>query len=154
MKNFAPHAPIQIMLVEDNPGDVRLTQEVLLEAKIANRLVVVKDGEEALDYLHRRGRFAQVELPNLILLDLNLPRKNGMEVLADIKRDPLLMRIPVIFLTSSEDERDINHGYELNVNAFVTKPVELDQFIQVVKAIEDFWLQAVHLPPHEKEIGG
>jgi two-component system, chemotaxis family, response regulator Rcp1 len=142
-----PGGPILILLVEDNPGDVRLTQEVLNEAKIANKLQVVKDGEEALNYLQHKGKFANAEVPNLILLDLNLPRKNGLEVLREIKQDPQLRRIPVVFLTSSGDERDINAGYEQHVNAYVTKPVDLEQFIRVVKAIEGFWLEIVRLPP-------
>ncbi len=120
---------------------------MLQEAKISNRLIVVNDGEAALNYLHRNPPYIDAEIPSMILLDLNLPRKNGMEVLKEIKEDPQLRRIPVIFLTSSQDEQDINDSYALYVNAFVTKPVDLNQFIRAVQAIEGFWLEIVHLPP-------
>lgn len=126
---------------------MRLTQEALREARIYNALAVVTDGDAALNYLHRKPPYANAEPPSLILLDINLPGKNGLEVLREIKEDPNFRRIPVILLTSSEAEQDINDGYALYANAFVTKPVDLNQFIHVVKAIEGFWLEIVHLPP-------
>ncbi|MBI3049764.1 MAG: response regulator [Acidobacteria bacterium] len=138
---------IEILLVEDNPGDVRLTQEALREAKVRNTLNVAWDGVEALTYLRKEGAYASVARPDLILLDLNLPRKDGREVLAEIKSDPALKRIPVVVLTTSQAEQDIVRAYDLHVNCYVTKPVDLDQFVHVVKSIEDFWLAIVKLPP-------
>jgi chemotaxis family two-component system response regulator Rcp1 len=138
--------PIEILLVEDSPGDVRLTREALLDAKVHNNLSVVSDGVEALAFLRREGTYAEVSQPDLILLDLNLPKKDGREVLAEIKRDPVLKRIPVVVLTTSEAEQDILESYELHANCYVTKPVDLDQFIRVVRSIEDFWLAIVKLP--------
>jgi two-component system, chemotaxis family, response regulator Rcp1 len=138
--------PIHILLVEDNPGDVRLTQEVLKEAKIRNTLEIAKDGVEALNLLRRMGIYAQTEQPDLILLDLNLPKKNGLEVLREIKTDPALKRIPVVILTSSQAEKDIVNSYDGYANAYVTKPVNLDQFFAVVRSIESFWLEIVKLP--------
>jgi chemotaxis family two-component system response regulator Rcp1 len=138
--------PIEILLVEDSPGDVRLTQEALRDAKVHNNLSVVSDGVEALAFLRREGTYAEVSQPDLILLDLNLPKKDGREVLAEIKRDPVLKRIPVVVLTTSEAEQDILESYELHANCYVTKPVDLDQFIRVVRSIEDFWLAIVKLP--------
>jgi CheY-like chemotaxis protein len=138
---------IDILLVEDNAADVRLTQEALRDAKIANRLSVVGDGVAALDYLHRRGSHAGATRPDLILLDLNLPRKDGREVLAEIKAHPELRRIPVVVLTTSRDEEDVLRSYDLHANCYVTKPVGLEQFLQVVRAIDDFWLAVVRLPP-------
>lgn len=138
--------PIQILLVEDSPGDVRLTQEVLRGAKIANDLHVVGDGEQAMDFVRRQGEYADRPRPDLILLDLNLPRKDGREVLADLKHDPDLHTIPVIVLTTSAAERDVLRSYELSVNCYITKPIDLDEFITVVRSIEDFWLSIVHLP--------
>jgi CheY-like chemotaxis protein len=140
-------APIEILLVEDNPGDVRLTQEAIREAKIRNRLNVVTDGEEAVAYVRRQGNFADQPRPDLILLDLNLPKKDGREVLAEIKEDPNLKRIPVVVLTTSQAEQDIVRSYDLHANAYVVKPVDLDQFLAVVKAVENFWLTIVMLPP-------
>lgn len=137
---------IEILLVEDNPGDVRLTREMLQEARVANTLRVVADGEQALDYLHRRGQFANVPRPDMVLLDLNLPKKNGQEVLAEIKAHPELRRIPVVVLTTSKAEEDILRSYDLHANCYVTKPVDLSQFMGVVKSIEDFWLTIVRLP--------
>lgn len=137
---------IEILLVEDNAGDVRLTKEALKESKIINNLSVVKDGEEALAFLRRQGRYAQAHRPALILLDLNLPKKNGREVLAEIKADENLKRIPVVILTTSQDEQDVFQSYNLHANCYITKPVDLEQFINVVKSIEDFWLGIVVLP--------
>lgn len=139
--------PIEVLLVEDNRGDVRLMQEGLKEATVPNNLRVVGDGAEALAYLHREGRYTDAVMPDLILLDLNLPRKNGHEVLAAIKTDPGLKRIPVIVLTSSESERDILKSYELLANCYIAKPASFDQFMAVVKRIEDFWLTTVKLLP-------
>jgi CheY-like chemotaxis protein len=138
--------PLDILLVEDNPADVRLTQEAFLEGKILNNLTVARDGVEAMDFLHRRGNHAGAVRPDLILLDLNLPRKDGREVLAEIKSDPSLMRIPVVVLTTSRAEMDIVKSYNLHANCYVVKPVDLDQFINVIKSIDNFWLTAVTLP--------
>jgi two-component system, chemotaxis family, response regulator Rcp1 len=140
------HTPIEILLVEDNPGDVRLTQEVLKDGRIRNALNVVGDGVEALAYLRREGAFADVPLQDLILLDLNLPRKDGREVLAEVKGDPELRKIPVVVLTTSAAEADILRAYDLHANCYITKPVDLDQFVKVVRSIEDFWLAIVKLP--------
>ncbi len=140
--------PIEILLVEDNPGDVRLTKEALKEGKVSNHLYVAKDGVEALAFLHREGRYAEASHPDLILLDLNLPKKNGPEVLKEIKEDPELRRIPVVILTISEAEQDILKSYDLHANCYITKPVNLDQFLTVIKSIEDFWLTVVKLPPN------
>ena len=137
---------LDILLVEDNPADVRLTREAFLEGKILNNLIVAKDGVEAMDILHRRGAHADAVRPDLILLDLNLPRKDGREVLAEIKSNPSLMRIPVVVLTTSRAEMDIVKSYNLHANCYVVKPVDLDQFINVVKSIDNFWLTAVTLP--------
>jgi chemotaxis family two-component system response regulator Rcp1 len=137
---------IDILLVEDNPGDVRLTEEALKEAKVRNRLFVVDDGVAAMDFLRRAGKFTDAPRPDLILLDLNLPRKDGREVLEEIKQDSSLMRIPVVVLTTSRAEEDILRTYNLHANCYVTKPVDLDQFITIVKSIEDFWLTIVRLP--------
>jgi two-component system, chemotaxis family, response regulator Rcp1 len=142
--------PVQILLVEDNPGDVRLTMEALKEAKVLNKLTVVKDGIEALTLLRKQGQHADVVRPDLILLDLNLPRKDGREVLAEIKADDDLKRIPVVILTTSQDEQDVLKTYNLYANCYITKPVDLDQFITVVKSIEDFWLGIVVLPKNGK----
>lgn len=137
---------IDILLVEDNPGDVRLTQEALKEAKVRNRLHVVEDGVAAMGFLHQEGEYQGMPKPDLILLDLNLPKKDGREVLEEIKQDPSLMRIPVVVLTTSQAEEDIVRSYDLHANCYVTKPVDLDQFINIVKSIEDFWLTIVKLP--------
>ena len=138
--------PVKILLVEDNPGDVRLTQEALKDAKVLNRLSVVGDGEQAVDYLRRENGFEESERPDLILLDLNLPKKDGREVLAEIKGDEALRRIPVVMLTTSAAEIDIIQSYDLHVNCYITKPVDLEQFIKIVKAIQEFWLTIVQLP--------
>ena len=138
--------PIEILLVEDNPADVRLTVEILKETKVRNTLAVAADGVEAMDLLRRTGRYTHATRPDLILLDLNLPKKDGREVLAEIKTDPDLKRIPVVILTSSKAEEDIFKSYNLYANCYVTKPVDLEQFVKVVKSIEDFWLTTVKLP--------
>ncbi len=138
--------PVHILLIEDNPGDVRLTIEALREAKVRNTLNVASDGEEALRYLHHLGPHRDAPRPDLILLDLNLPRKDGREVLAEIKVDPNLKIIPVVILTTSQAEQDILRSYELRANCYITKPVDLDQFITVVRSIESFWLTIVTLP--------
>jgi len=139
--------PAEILLVEDNPADVRLTREALLEGKVRNNLSVAADGVEALAFLRREGSYAGAVVPDLILLDLNLPRKDGREVLEEIKADPSLRHIPVVVLTSSQAEQDILRAYDLHANCYVTKPVDLDQFIHVVQSIEDFWFTIVKLPP-------
>jgi len=139
-------APVDILLVEDSPEDVELTKEALKEGKLANTLHVVKDGVEAIDYLRKKGKYASVKRPDLILLDLNLPKKNGHEVLAEIKQDEDLKVIPVAILTTSESEQDILKTYKMHANCYITKPVDLNQFIKVVKAVEDFWFSIVKLP--------
>lgn len=138
--------PIEILLVEDNPGDIRLTVEVLKDAKVCNRLSVATDGIEALQFLRREGKYQQAARPDLILLDLNLPRRDGRELLADIKDDPELRSIPVVVLTTSHAEQDILKSYELHANCYITKPVDLDQFARVVQSIEEFWFSIVKLP--------
>lgn len=137
---------VEILLVEDNPADVRLTKEAFRECKLTNNLNVVENGVEALAFLHREGNYKDVVRPDLILLDLNLPKKDGREVLADIKNDESLMRIPVVVLTTSKAEQDIHKMYELHANCYITKPVDLQKFINVVKAIENFWFMIVKLP--------
>lgn len=139
--------PVEILLVEDNPGDVRLTQEGLKEGKMWNNLHVVEDGVKAMAFLHQEGEYAGKPRPDFILLDLNLPKKDGREVLEEIKVDESLRRIPVVILTTSSAEEDIIKTYNLHANCFITKPVDLDQFLKVVKSIEDFWLTIVKLPP-------
>ena len=141
--------PIEILLVEDNPGDARLAREALQDAKVRNALHWVVNGEEAMDFLRKEGKHARVPRPDLILLDLNLPRKDGREVLAEIKADPDLKRIPVVILTVSKDEEDVMKTYNLHANCFIIKPIDLNQFIKVVKSIEDFWLTVVKLPSGE-----
>jgi CheY-like chemotaxis protein len=138
--------PIEILLVEDNPGDVRLTIEALRESKVRNHLSVARDGVQALAFLRHEGTHAEAVRPDLILLDLNLPRKDGREVLAELKADPDLKTIPVVILTTSRAEQDVLRSYELQANCYISKPVDLDQFITVVKSIEDFWLTIVMLP--------
>jgi len=139
--------PIDILLVEDNPGDVRLTREALRDGKLLNRLSTVTDGQQAIAFLRKQGSYAQAIRPDLILLDLNLPRKDGREVLAEIKADPDLRIIPVIVLTSSQAEQDILKSYNMHANCYVTKPVDLVKFVDAVKAVEDFWVHIVKLPP-------
>jgi CheY-like chemotaxis protein len=138
--------PVEILLVEDNPGDVRLTQEALNDGKVRNNMHVAEDGVEAVAFLRREGKYADAPRPDLILLDLNLPKKDGREVLADIKTDDDLKRIPVVVLTTSKAEQDIFRAYDQHANCYITKPVDLDQFITIVKGIEDFWFTIVKLP--------
>lgn len=138
--------PVEILLVEDNPGDVRLTLEILKDGKVNNNMHVVKDGLEALSFLRGEGEFADAPQPHLILLDLNLPGKNGREVLAEIRGDKNLKRIPVIILTTSNAEQDILNAYDLHANCYITKPIDLNRFISVIKSIENFWLTIVKLP--------
>ena len=139
--------PTDILLVEDNPGDVRLIKEALRDGNIRTILHVVPDGVEALAFMRREGHYAHAPRPDLILLDLNLPKKDGREVLAELKADEILRPIPVIILTTSQAEQDILKAYDLNANCYITKPADLDQFLRAVKAIEDFWLTIVQLPP-------
>ena len=143
---LAAMRPIEILLVEDNPGDVRLTQEALGEAKVRNNLAVTRDGVEALAYLRREPPFENAVRPDLVLLDLNLPLKDGREVLAEIKADPELRRLPVVVLTTSTAEKDILESYNLHANCYISKPVDLEQFVGIVSSIEDFWLTIVKLP--------
>jgi CheY-like chemotaxis protein len=149
MSRQAMGKAVEILLIEDNPGDVRLTLEALHEGKVKNNLVVAPDGEAALAILRREGAHAEAARPDLILLDLNLPKKDGREVLAEIKADPQLRCIPVVVLTTSKSEEDVLRSYQLNANCYITKPVDLEQFIRVVRAIEDFWLTMVVLPHTE-----
>ena len=138
--------PIEILLVEDNAADVRLTREALKDAKVRNQLHVAADGVEAMAFLRREGRHAGAPRPDLVLLDLNLPKKDGREVLEEIKQDPGLQNIPVVILTTSQAEEDVLRSYQLRANAFVTKPVDLERFLEVVRSIESFWLEIVRLP--------
>lgn len=147
MNQIREARPIEILMVEDNPGDVRLTQEALKDAKVSNSLRVVDDGVAALDYLYQRGAYGQATRPDLILLDLNLPKMNGREVLEEIKQNPLLRSIPVVILTTSQAEEDIVRAYSLHANCYITKPVDFTKFTKIVKTIEDFWLSIVTLPP-------
>jgi len=139
--------PIEILMVEDNPGDVRLAQEALKDAKVSNTLMVVEDGAAALDFLYQRGDYHDAPRPDLILLDLNLPKKNGREVLEEIKQDARLKTIPVVILTTSQAEEDVVRAYRLHANCYITKPVDFVQFTKIVRTIEDFWLSVVTLPP-------
>ena len=139
--------PVEILLVEDNPGDERLTREALKEGKVYSNLHGVKDGVEAMEFLHRRGKFGSSPRPDIILLDLNLPKKDGREVLEEIKGDDILKTIPVVVLTTSKAEEDVLKTYNLHANCYVTKPVDLEKFITVVKTIDAFWLTVVTLPP-------
>ena len=141
--------PIQILMVEDNPDDIELTVEALKDARVENFLSVVKDGEEALSYLRCQGKYPRAVRPDLILLDLNMPKKNGRDVLREIKNDPHLKRIPVVILTTSQAEEDILRVYNLHANCYVVKPIGFEQFMAVVKSIEDFWLTVVKLPSKE-----
>ena len=138
--------PVEILLVEDSPGDVRLTQEALRENKVRNNLSVVTDGMEAMAFLRREAKYAAAPRPDLVLLDLNLPKKDGWDVLAEIKADEKLRHIPVVVLTTSEADEDVLKAYDCRANCYVTKPVDLQQFLKVVKAVEDFWLTVVKLP--------
>ncbi len=142
--------PVEILLVEDSPSDTELTVEALREAKVRNHLSLVEDGVQALDFLRRRGPFARAPRPDLIMLDLNLPRKDGREVLAEIKSDPELKSIPVVVLTTSKAEQDVLRAYNLHANCYITKPVDFDQFLKVIRSIESFWLFVVTLPPRAR----
>ena len=141
--------PVDILLVEDNPGDVRLTKEALRDAKVLNEIYIAKDGVEAMDFLRRKGKFSKVPLPDLILLDLNLPRKDGRQVLAEIKEDPILKHIPVVVLTTSKADEDIIKTYNLHANAYITKPVDLNRFAEIIHVLNEFWFTIVKLPPKE-----
>jgi len=143
--------PVELLLVEDNPGDVRLTREAFKDGKLVNHLTVAKDGEEAMDLLHRRGRFANAIRPDIIFLDLNLPKKDGREVLAEIKTDETLRSIPVVVLTMSKAEEDILKTYQQHANCYIAKPIDMEQFITTMKQIEGFWLTIVKLPPRPKD---
>jgi two-component system, chemotaxis family, response regulator Rcp1 len=143
---MAPFRPINILLVEDNPGDVELTQDALRRSKVATRVAVVTDGEDAMDYLRRSLGNEEEATPDLVLLDLNLPKKDGMEVLKEMKEDPNLKHIPVVILTTSEAERDILASYRRGANCFISKPVDLTEFRKVVESIDDFWFTIVKLP--------
>jgi len=138
--------PVDILLVEDNRGDSDLAREALEDSKMKNNLFVVEDGEEAMDFLYKRGKYENAPRPDLIILDLNLPKKDGREVLAEIKEDDNLKRIPVVILTTSKAEEDILKTYNLHANCYITKPIDLDQFMTVVKSIESFWMSIVVLP--------
>jgi chemotaxis family two-component system response regulator Rcp1 len=138
--------PVDLLLVEDNPADIRLTQEALRDAPMPVNLSIAMDGIEALEFLHKTGKYENAQRPDLILLDLNLPRKNGGEVLSDIKSDPDLKRIPVLVMTTSKEPQDIEKAYSLNANCYIAKPIQLDDFMGVVQSIESFWLQTVILP--------
>jgi len=146
-KNSETAKVVEILLVEDSPADIALTQEALLDSKLANNLHVVTDGEEAMTFLQRRGGHAAAPRPDLILLDLNLPKKSGREVLAEIKADEELRNIPVVIMTISQDERDICESYRLHANCYIRKPLKFDEFIKIVQSIEDFWFSIVTLPP-------
>jgi chemotaxis family two-component system response regulator Rcp1 len=138
---------IKILLVEDNPADARLAEEALKENKISNHLNIVRDGVEAMAFLRRSGKYAGMSRPDLILLDLNLPKKDGREVLAEIKQDPELRRIPIVVLTTSKSDEDVLRSYDLHANCYITKPVDFEQFTQAVRAVKDFWFTIVKLPP-------
>lgn len=151
MVTYRNPQPVEILLVEDNIGDVELTQEAFIKAKIANNLRVVSNGDEALEFLYQRGKYEGSVRPDLILLDINMPGKNGKEVLAVIKDDDVLKEIPVIVLTSSEAEMDVAKSYELHANAYIVKPMSLAQFLHIVEAVDTFWLSVVRLPPRQKK---
>jgi len=144
-QNYSP--PLEILLVDDSPGDVELVEEAFKEWRLVNRLSVTEDGEDAMKFLRHESPYEEAPTPDLILLDLNLPRKDGRQVLKEVKGDPTLSRIPVIVLTTSEAEQDILRAYELHANCYLTKPVHMDDFFRKIQAIEDFWLTLVRLPP-------
>ena len=146
MNQLTPTSPIELLLVEDDPGDVLMTTEALEESKLLTSLHVVRDGEDAVAFLRQEGTHADAPRPDLILLDLNLPRLDGREVLAEIKADPDLRRIPVVVLTTSSAEEDVLRSYDLHANAYVTKPVDFDRFVEVFRQIDDFWISVVRLP--------
>jgi chemotaxis family two-component system response regulator Rcp1 len=138
--------PVEILLVDDNPADVMLTQEAFSENKVCNNLNIVYDGVEAMDFLHKRGKYASAPTPDIILLDLNMPRKDGREVLAEIKADDVLKYIPVVIMTVSKDDRDILESYRLHANCYIKKPVKFTEFVEVVRSLENFWFSVVTLP--------
>ena len=142
--------PIDILLVEDSQGDVRLIREALKEGKLLNNLFVAKNGVEAMDFLFKRGKFSDARRPDLVILDLNLPKKDGREVLEEIKTSPDFKRLPVVILTTSSAERDILGSYKMHANCYIVKPLDMYQFIEAVKSIEDFWLSVVHLPNEDQ----
>ncbi|MFW5831134.1 MAG: response regulator [Prolixibacteraceae bacterium] len=142
--------PVDILLVEDSPGDADLAKEALEESKLKNNLYIAMDGEEAMDFLYKRGKFQDMPRPDLIILDLNLPKKDGREVLKEIKENPKLRRIPVVILTTSKAEEDVLKTYDLHANCYITKPLDLDKFMEVVHSIENFWLSIVVLPNSDK----
>ncbi len=144
--NSSTGKPINILIVEDNPGDARLIKEVLNEGKILNDLHIVKDGVEAMEFLHKRGEYAKAPRPDLIILDLNLPKKDGREVLAEVKSDQHLKSIPIVIMTTSNAEEDILKSYNLHANCYITKPLDFHQFVKVVESIENFWFSMVKLP--------
>jgi two-component system, chemotaxis family, response regulator Rcp1 len=146
MINPGSGRPIEILLIEDNPDDATLTIEALKEGKVRNRIHVAEDGVEALTFLRKEGDKASVPRPDLVLLDLNLPKKNGWEVLSEIKEDPHLRRIPVVIMTTSDDQKHVDDAYNLHANCYVTKPLDVDEFVGAVRKIEDFWLTIVRLP--------
>ena len=146
--NLENARPIEILLVEDDPGDVVIAQEALEQSKLVNNLHVASNGDEALAFLRREGDYADSPKPDLVLLDLNLPRRDGREVLAEVKSDPDLRRIPVVILTTSQAEEDIVRSYDLHANAYVTKPVDFAQFVNVVRQVDEFFFTVVRLPPH------
>jgi CheY-like chemotaxis protein len=154
MQTIARHEPIEVLLVEDNPADARLMREALQDAKIQSQISVVSDGAQALEFLRQEGKYQNAPRPDMILLDLNLPKKDGREVLAEIKNDPDLMLIPVAVLTTSQAHQDIVRAYKLHANCYITKPMELDQFAKVVQTFEDFWMKIVTLPPKEIHFDG
>ncbi len=154
MKKTVTDKPIELLMVEDNLGDARLTMEALKDAKVHNVIHHVEDGIEAMDFLHKQGKYADVNQPDIILLDLNLPRKDGREVLEEIKTDPKLKQIPVIIMTISQAAEDIIQSYNLYANCYITKPINLDQFMKVIKSLEDFWLTIVKLPPKGQSVAG
>lgn len=147
MLEFRRSRPVEILLVEDNPADVELTMEALEDGKLLNHISVANDGLEAMAFLRRESPYEKAPRPDLILLDLNLPRKSGFEVLEEVKADPLLARIPVVVLTTSNADRDVVKSYDLKANCYVCKPVELDEFLAYVRSTQEFWLEIVHLPP-------
>jgi CheY-like chemotaxis protein len=147
----APVRPIEVLLVEDDPGDELMTREAFADNRIGNTLHVVHDGMEALDFLYRRGEYSAATRPDLVLLDLNLPRKSGAEVLAEIKGDPELATIPVVVLTTSQSEEDVMRSYKMHANAFITKPVDFDRFGEIVQQIDEFFIGIVKLPPKPHE---
>jgi two-component system, chemotaxis family, response regulator Rcp1 len=152
MTNTRGVKPVEILLVDDSLSDVRLTKEAIKEFKMFNKVTVARDGVEAMAFLHKEGKYADAIRPDLILLDLNMPRKDGRETLAEIKTDPSLRRIPVVILTVSKAEEDVLKAYDLHANCYVTKPMDIEQFSKIVKTIDDFWFSIVTLPPNGKMV--